>query len=180
MRNSTPVVVCAPNAFKGTLTAQAAAAAMARGVRDAGALAVEVPVADGGDGTLEVLLAANDATALVTRHRVTGPDSTPLSARLGWIRPAEAVVELAEASGLRRLAGRPLDAMHATSRGAGELIAAAVAAGARSIIVGVGGSACTDGGAGLLQALGASLIDARGEDIGPGGDGLRDIARIDL
>ncbi len=180
MRNSTPVVVCAPNAFKGTLTARVAAAAMARGVRDAGAEATEVPVADGGDGTLEVLLAARPTAARTTHHRVTGPYGTPLTARLGWIGPAEAIVELAEASGLRRVPGRTLDAMHATSRGTGELIAAALAAGARSIIVGVGGSACTDGGAGLLQALGARLTDGRGADIGPGGAGLRNVARIDL
>jgi glycerate kinase len=180
MRNSTPVAVCAPNAFKGTLTARVAAAAMARGVRDSGVEATEIPVADGGDGTLEVLLAARPAAARITHHRVTGPYGTPLTARLGWIGPADAVVELAEASGLRRVAGRPLDGMHATSRGTGELIAAALAAGARSIIVGVGGSACTDAGAGLLQALGARLTDGRGEDIGPGGAGLRDIARIDL
>src|SRR5471030_207549 len=94
MRNSTPVVVCAPNAFKGSLTAQAAAAAMARGVRDAGAEAVEVPVADGGDGTLDVLLSARGAASRITRHRVTGPYGASLSARLGWIGPTDAVVEL--------------------------------------------------------------------------------------
>ena len=180
VRNSTPIAVCAPNAFKGTLSARAAAAAMARGVRDAGAEAVEIPVADGGDGTLDVLLSARGAASRSTRHRVTGPYGASLSARLGWIGPTDAVVELAEASGLRRVVGGDPDALRATSRGTGELIAAALAAGARTIIVGVGGSACTDGGAGLLQALGARLIDAQGVDIGTGGAGLVDIAHIDL
>ena len=174
------VAVCAPNAFKGTITAADAAAAMARGVRDAGGVAIEVPVADGGDGTLDVLLAARASTARLTRHRVTGPMGWPVAARLGWIGPHEAVIELAEASGLRRLAAHELDALHATSRGTGELIRIALEAGATRIIVGVGGSACTDGGAGLLQALGGHLVDAHGDEIGPGGAGLIDIVRIDL
>jgi glycerate 2-kinase len=177
---TTFVAVCAPNAFKGTITAAAAAAAMARGVGDAGGVAIEVPVADGGDGTLDVLLAARASTARLTRHRVTGPMGRPVTARLGWIGPHEAVIELAEASGLRRLAAHELDALHATSRGTGELIRIALEEGATTIIVGVGGSACTDGGAGLLQALGGHLVDARGDEIGPGGAGLTDIARIDL
>jgi glycerate kinase len=174
------VVVCAPNAFKGTLGAPAAAAAMARGVRDAGAVAVEVPVADGGDGTLDVLLAAHASRGRVSRHRVTGPNGGRLSARLGWLTRDEAVVELAEASGLRRVGSAPLDAVHATSRGTGELIRIAVAAGAHRVVVGVGGSACTDGGAGLLQALGARLTDTDGSEIGPGGAGLAALAAIDL
>jgi glycerate 2-kinase len=174
------VAVCAPNAFKGTLSAAAAAAAIARGVRDAGADAIEIPVADGGDGTLDVLLAARGPEARVTRHRVTGPTGHPVIARLGWLGRREAVVELAEASGLRRLDASALDALHATSRGTGELIRIAVDAGARKIIVGVGGSACTDGGAGLLQALGAHVTDARGEEIGPGGAGLDHAEAIDL
>ncbi len=172
-------VVCAPNAFKGTLRALSAAAAMARGVRDAGAHAVEVPVADGGDGTLDVLLAAG-SEARISRHRVTGPAGTPVVARLGWLGRDHAVIELAEASGLRRLGTRSLDPLHATSRGTGELIRIAVGQGARTIVVGVGGSACTDGGAGLLQALGARLTNSRGEDIAPGGAGLEDLATIDL
>src|SRR4029077_1710995 len=107
---------------KGTVTAQVAAAALARGVRDAGADAIEMPVADGGDGTLEVLLRTRRTAARVTRHRVTGPTGAPVTARLGWFGQDEAVVELAEASGLRRLEPGALDALHATSRGAGELI----------------------------------------------------------
>ena len=79
------VALCAPNAFKGTLSARSAAAAMARGVRDAGGEAIEIPVADGGDGTLDVLLAARGSNARITRHRVTGPTGKAVIARLGWL-----------------------------------------------------------------------------------------------
>jgi glycerate 2-kinase len=174
------VAVCAPNAFKGTVTAQAAAAALARGVRDAAADAIEMPVADGGDGTLDVLLRTRPSAARVTRHRVTGPAGAPVVARLGWFGWDEAVVELAEASGLRRLGTGALDALHATSRGTGELIRIALNAGARTVVVGVGGSASTDGGAGLLQALGARLTGADGQEISPGGAGLEKLDDIDL
>ena len=153
---------------------------MARGVRDARGRAIEIPVADGGDGTLDVLLAARGSESRITRHRVTGPVGKPVIARLGWLRDGEAVVELAEASGLRRIEANARDALHATSRGTGELIRIALNAGARTIIVGVGGSACTDGGAGLLQALGGHLLDARREEIAPGGAGLEDVDSIDL
>jgi glycerate kinase len=178
--SSAPLVVCAPNAFKGTLSARAAAAAMARGVLDAGAVALEMPVADGGDGTLNVLLAARGAGARTSRHRVTGPLGAVVVAHIGWLTADEAVIELADASGLGRIRGAALDAVHATSRGTGELIRIAVAAGARRVIVGVGGSACTDGGAGLLQALGARLTDPRGAEISLGGVGLEELAAIDL
>jgi glycerate kinase len=116
----------------------------------------------------------------VTRHRVTGPDGGGVRARLGWLDARTAVVELAEASGLRLLRDSKLDAMHATSRGTGELIRAALDAGCERIIVGVGGSACTDGGAGLLQALGAHLTDSRGDEIGPGGAGVEQLSAMDL
>jgi glycerate kinase len=174
------VAACAPNAFKGTLSAHAVSQAMARGARDAGAVAIEIPVADGGDGTLDVVLAARESDARITRHRVTGPAGSPVTARLGWLGRDRAVVELAEASGLRRVDPASRDALRATSRGTGELIRIAVAAGARTIVVGVGGSACTDGGAGLLQALGARLTDSHGEEIGPGGAALEDLDTIDV
>jgi glycerate 2-kinase len=174
-----PVAVCAPNAFKGTLSARAAATALALGAGDGGARAIALPVADGGDGTLDVLLAAS-AGFVVTRHRVTGPNETAVTARLGWLATDAAVVELAEASGLRLVRPGILDALHATSRGAGELIRLALDTGCRRIVVGIGGSASTDGGAGLLQALGAHLTDSSGSEIGPGGAGLEDLEKIDL
>jgi len=172
-------VVCAPNAYKGSLDARAAAAALARGVRAAGADAVEVPVADGGDGTLDVLLGAAGAAARVEVLRVTGPLGEPVDARLGWLDPGTAVVELAEASGLRLVADRR-DALRATSRGTGELIAAALDRGAARILVGIGGSACTDGGAGIAAALGVRLLDAGGAELPLGGGALRSLDRIDL
>ncbi len=101
-------------------------------------------------------------------------------ARLGWLGPGSAVVELAEASGLRRVHTSALDPLHTTSRGTGELIRIALENGADHVLLGVGGSACTDGGAGLLQALGARLTDSDGVDIRPGGAGLEDLASIDL
>jgi glycerate 2-kinase len=152
---------------------------MAGGVRTAGAKAAERPVADGGDGTLDVLVAAAGPGGSVTAHGVIGALGGRTSARLGWISRERAVVEMAEASGLRKVTGR-LDALAATTYGAGELIAAAVDGGARSVIVGVGGSATTDGGAGLLQALGARLLDARGVDLEPGGGALIRLERIDF
>jgi glycerate kinase len=152
--------------------------ALAAGARDAGALARALPMADGGDGTLDVLLAVSPA-ARIELHRVTGPLGGRLVARLGWISATTAVVELAETSGLRRLRGRP-DALRATSRGAGELIARALGGGARRILVGIGGSACTDGGAGLLTALGVKLLDGRGHPLGPGGGALTALESADL
>lgn len=146
---------------------------------DAGGQPVEIPVADGGDGTLDVLLSA-DPRSRVTEHRVTDPLGAVVSARLGWLSDGSAVVEMAEASGLRLLGYRFADPLRATSRGTGELIAAALDGGANRIIIGVGGSASTDGGAGLLQALGARLLDADGRDIEPGGWGLGELASIRL
>jgi len=153
---------------------------MARGVEDAGAAAVRLPVADGGDGTLDVLLAASRTSARVTAHRVTDALGRPTTARLGWLDGERvAVVEMAEAVGLRKL-GPQRDALGATSYGAGELILAAVAGGAREITVGVGGSASSDGGAGLLQAVGARLLDGGGRDVGRGGAALSGLESIDL
>ncbi len=174
-----PIAVCAPNAFKGTLSALAAAKALGLGVRDAGASAILMPVADGGDGTLDVLLAARPGSR-VARLRVTGPLGTPVTARLGTLDTTTSVVELAEASGLRLVPPVQVDALHATSRGTGELIRRALDAGSTRIVVGVGGSACSDGGAGLLQALGVRLLDAHGADIGAGGAGLDDLVEIDV
>lgn len=173
-----PRVICAPNAFRGTLGAAEAARALSLGVADSGGDAVRTPMADGGDGTLEILLGAAPLSRTETL-RVHGPLGGRVLARLGWIEPGIAVVELAEAAGLRRL-GRPNQALLASSRGAGELIAGALDHGARSIVVGVGGSACTDGGAGLLMALGARLLNARGRPIGWGGGALLDLHRADL
>jgi glycerate 2-kinase len=176
-----PLIVCAPNAFKGTLTAAQAAAAMALGVRRAvpDACVVEVPVADGGDGTLDVLLHAAGTRGRIERHEVSGPVGIPVVARLGWLDPTTAVVELAEAAGLRLLPVSALQPLEATSRGVGELMARALDGGAARVVVGVGGSACTDGAAGLVQALGLRVLDATGTTVAPGGGGLSAVEHVD-
>jgi len=156
---------------------------MARGVRRAGAEAVTVPMADGGDGTLEVLLGGAGERArveTVLTHGPLGDLSPPHPARLGWLDRATAAVELAEAAGIRLLPPGVLDPLGATSLGLGELVAAALDAGARRLIVGLGGSASTDGGAGLLAGLGVRLLDERGEQIARGGAGLAALATVDL
>ena len=137
-----------------------------------------VPMADGGDGTLDVLL-AGAGSARCERKRVHGPLGGRLVARLGWLDATTAVVELAEAAGLRRLPHRR-EPLRASSRGAGDLIRHALDGGASRIVVGIGGSACSDGGAGLLSALGARLLDARGHRIADGGGSLGDLDRADF
>jgi glycerate kinase len=147
--------VCCPDKFRGTLTAAEAAEAMAQGLRDAGIDdVVTCPLADGGEGTLDALLAGLGGERRSTV--VTGPLGDPVAADWGLLPDGTAVVEMAQASGLA-VAGRPNDPVEATTRGTGELIALAARSGAARIVVGVGGSATTDGGVGALDALGWSL-----------------------
>ncbi len=147
--------VACPDKFRGTLTAAAAAAAMARGLRTAGFDEVsEVPLADGGEGTLDTLLEARGGSTRVAT--VTGPLGDPVDATWGVLPNGTAVVEMARASG-QALVGHRNDPLRATTRGTGELIAAAARAGARRVLVGVGGSATTDGGLGAVEALNWSL-----------------------
>jgi glycerate 2-kinase len=171
-------VVVAPDKFKGSLGAAGVALAVADGLRAAvpGLDAREHPVADGGDGTVEAALSAGFAREEVP---CTGPTGDTITAALA-VRDQTAVVELAEASGLRRLPGGRLAPMTATSRGTGELIRAALDLGCRQVVLGIGGSACTDGGAGMVQALGGRLLDAGGAELPPGGGPLADLDRLDL
>jgi glycerate 2-kinase len=171
-------VLLAPDKFKGTLTAAEVAAHVATGLR---AVVPDVdvrvvPVADGGDGTLAAAEAAGFERVVVT---ATGPTGMPRASAFGR-RGSEAVVELAEISGLAQLPDGRLVPLTATSRGTGELIAAALDAGCRRVVVGVGGSACTDGGAGMVEALGAKLVDAEGNPVQPGGAALVDAVELDL
>jgi glycerate 2-kinase len=175
-------VVIAPDKFKGTLTAKDAASALASGWRsaDRGAEVQEVPVADGGEGTLDTLLAALRGER--RRARVAGPLGDPVEADYGVIesgRGRGAVVEMARASGLALLAESRRDPLRTTTRGTGELILAAAREGARRVIVCIGGSATNDGGAGLAQAVGVRLVDQTGADLPPGGAALRRLVRID-
>ncbi|MBO3745536.1 glycerate kinase [Streptosporangiaceae bacterium NEAU-GS5] len=166
-------VVIAPDKFKGSLTAPEAAACIAAGLGD-DVPSVLLPVADGGDGTVDAVVAAGFSRV---ETEVSGPTGEPVTAAYA-VRGSTAVVELAEASGLRRLpAGfAPLTA---GSRGTGELISHAVRHGATRVVLGLGGSACTDGGAGMIQALGARLLDADGDELQPGGAALRGLASVD-
>jgi glycerate kinase len=171
-------VVVAPDKFKGSLSAAGVARAVAEGLAAAapGVDVREHPVADGGEGTVEAALSAGYARREV---RCTGPTGEPVEAALA-VRDRVAVVELAEASGLRRLPGGRPAPTTATSRGTGELIRAALDLGCRQVVLGIGGSACTDGGAGMVQALGGRLLDAAGAELGPGGAALADLDRLDL
>ena len=172
-------VVVAPNAFKGTLTAAAAAAAIARGVREAmpGVEVVEVPVADGGDGTVEALVQARHGEYRLAR--VEGPLGDPVDARYGLIDGGRtAVVELATASGLALISEARRDPRRASTYGFGELLEAARRDGVRQIIAGIGGSATNDAGAGMAQAAGYRFLDAGGDELPRGGAALARLARI--
>jgi glycerate kinase len=168
-------IVIAPDSFKGTLTAEAAAEAIATGLRRVrpDADVVVRPVADGGEGTVGAAVRAGWSPRSVG---VAGPDGAPVEATFA-LREGTAVVELATAAGLTLL-DRPAP-MTAGTRGVGELVTAALDAGARRIVLGIGGSATTDGGGGMLQALGVRLLDAEGADLPPGGAALARLARVD-
>ncbi len=168
-------IVIAPDSFKGTLAAEHAAEAIAAGVRRALPAAEPVlrPLADGGEGTVAAALRAGYRSRTV---RVAGPDGRPVDAVLG-LQGATAVLELAAAAGLGLL-DRPAP-LTATTRGVGELVREALDAGVRRIVLGIGGSATTDGGAGMLQALGVRLLRADGAEVTPGGAGLVELDRID-
>ncbi len=170
-------VVIAPDKFKGSLTAPEVAAHVAVGLRRArpDVSLTLLPVADGGDGTVDAAVAAGFTRRTAV---VSGPTGEPVRASYA-VRGDVAVVELAEASGLRVLPGGVPSALTASSRGTGELIDAAVRDGARRVVLGLGGSACTDGGAGMAAALGARFLDADGRELPPGGAALRDLAAID-
>ncbi len=176
-------IVVAPDKFKGSVTAEEAAEHIAAGIREVlpSADLTLLPVADGGEGTLDAAV-----TAGYTRHdlTVTGPVGEPVAA--AWAQLDDtAVVEMSLASGLAALPhdenGEPvLAAREATSRGTGELIAAALDAGCTRVVLGVGGSANTDGGAGMLAGLGARLLDADGHEIPDGGAALARLASVDI
>ncbi|MFJ4046068.1 glycerate kinase [Microbacterium sp. NPDC089987] len=170
-------ILIASDKFKGSATGSEVAAALADGIREITPDAVvdAAPVADGGEGTVDAAVASGFTPVTVS---VTGPTGLPVDAVFA-VRDEQAIIEMAAASGLEVLPDGEKDALGATSRGTGELIAAALDRGATSIVLGVGGSACTDGGAGMLQALGVAL---RTEDrpVRPGGAGLTDLVSADI
>lgn len=172
-----PRVLLAPDKFKGSLSAARVAAHLAAGLRAAvpGIAVDELPVADGGEGTVEAALAAGYQPVTLT---ATGPLGEPVHTRYAR-RGATAVVEMAAVTGLEMIEPTTTTARTATSRGLGELVAHALTAGATTVVIGVGGSASTDGGAGMLAALGARLTGPAGR-LPDGGGPLRDIVAVDL
>ncbi|MGF1663365.1 MAG: glycerate kinase [Kineosporiaceae bacterium] len=173
-------VVLAPDSFRGSLHAPEVCDALAAGVRAArpDSLTTAVPMADGGEGTLDRLLSAWGGREVV--RVVPGPLGRPVAARYGLLRGgAAAVVELAAASGLAALEGAAPDPLQASTRGTGELVLDAVSRGAREVVVCVGGSASTDGGSGLLAALGFRVLDDHGRVLPDGGAALRHAASVD-
>ncbi|WP_093772052.1 glycerate kinase [Streptomyces sp. yr375] len=171
-------MLVAADKFKGSLTAVEVAERVTAGLRRV-VPDVEVeslPVADGGDGTVAAAVAAGFERREV---RVAGPLGHEITAAFA-VRGDTAVVEMAEASGLQRLPAGVFAPLTASTYGSGELLRAALDAGVRTIVFGVGGSATTDGGAGMLSALGARFLDEDGEPVAPGGGGLAELARADL
>jgi len=171
-------VLVAPDKFKGSLRASEVAAHVAAGLAAAvpDVEVVRVPVADGGDGTLD---AAAGAGYRLVPVRVSGPTGAPVESAYA-VRDEVAVVELADACGLDRLPGGTLAPLTASSAGVGEVLRAALDSGCSRVVLGVGGSASTDGGAGMLTALGARLLDAGGSELPPGGGALLRLDRVDL
>jgi glycerate kinase len=173
-------IIVAPNSFKGSLSATQAAIAIARGVCEAfpDAEIVEIPIADGGDGTVEALVAAHKGT--FQSVTVEGPLGDPVLASYGLIDGGRtAVVELASSSGYVLLTPAARDPRKTSTYGFGQLLDAARQAGAESVIAGIGSSATNDGGAGMAQALGYRLLDAFGHDLPRGGAALLRLERID-
>ena len=172
-----PIVVCLDK-FRGSASAADACHWLAEGVRAAetGHEVLERPIADGGEGTVEALASAGYRRV---GTRATGPLGSPIDAHIA-VRGDLAVVELTQASGLDLLPKQDRAPLLASTYGTGELLRAALDLGCREIVLAVGTSASTDGGAGLLQALGARLLDADGNELSPGGGALTGVAAIDL
>jgi glycerate kinase len=174
-------IVLAPDSFKESMTAAQAITAMRDGVHDArpDAECVGVPMADGGEGTVDAVVdALGGKHVSVEVHDALG---RPVTARYGYVPDHRlAVIEMAAAAGLELIAPHERDVLRASSFGVGQLIASALDLGAGEFIVGLGGSATNDGGAGMLTALGAALLDADGAPLPPGGAALAQLHRIDL
>ncbi|MEQ6916496.1 glycerate kinase [Halomonas aquatica] len=174
------ILIC-PDSFKDALPAADAARAIARGARRASSNLdiLECPLADGGEGSLDALLAATGAERRTARvHDALG---RPTRADWGWhAKSRTAYVELAEASGLQQLTPNERTALNSTTLGVGELIREALDAGAEHLLLTLGGSATNDGGAGMLTALGARLRDGEGHELTPGGAALAGLAELDL
>ena len=172
-------VTIAIDSFKGSLSSIAAGNAAAAGVRRVfpDAECSVRPLADGGEGTVDALVAGLGGE--LKRVTVTGPAGKPVNAKYGLLPDGVAVMEMAEAAGITLVSGAEKNPLHTTTYGVGEMIHDAVKNGAKKFVIGIGGSATNDGGAGMLQALGFRLLDASGHDIPRGGAGLAKLSKIE-
>lgn len=174
-------IIVAPDSFKGSLTALEAADAIVQGVRDVvpDAEIVMIPLADGGEGTVEALVRATEGKIL--RATVSGPMGDPAEAHFGILGDdVTGVVEMAQAAGLHLVAPEKRNPLLATTYGVGELMRAALDAGCRRLIVGLGGSATSDGGAGMAQAIGVRLLGPGGTELKRGAAALMSLEKIDM
>lgn len=174
-------IVIAPDSYKESLSALDVASQIEKGFREIFPHAhyVKLPVADGGEGTVDAMVAATDGKMVALS--VTGPLGDTVDAFYGLSGDGRcAIIEMAAASGLERVPPASRDVLRATSWGTGELIRHALDSGIEHLIIGIGGSATNDGGAGMVQALGAKLLDEQGDAIGPGGAELSRLAAIDV
>ncbi|WP_323176289.1 glycerate kinase, partial [Pseudomonas alvandae] len=174
-------IIIAPDSFKDSLSAQGVADAVAQGLAQVwpDAQLIKCPMADGGEGTVEAVLAA--CNGQWRENRVRGPLGAAVEARWGWLPQSRtAIIEMAEASGLQLVPPGQRDACSSSTFGTGELIRAALDEGASRVILAIGGSATNDGGAGAMQALGVALLDDQGQTLPPGGLALGKLAHIDL
>ncbi len=174
-------IVIAPDSFKESLSAMAVAEAIEKGFREIypDADYVKVPMADGGEGTVQSMVEASGGRYV--DQWVQGPLGQPVTARWGMLGDSDtAVIEMAAASGLHHVSPELRNPLNTTSYGTGELIVAALERGVKRIILGIGGSATNDGGAGMMQALGVILRDKQGRSLSPGGEALAALASIDL
>jgi len=174
-------IVIAPDSFKDSLSAADVASAIARGLRQAlpDAQLVERPMADGGEGTMQAIMAACQGE--LRSLTVEGPLGQPTEAHWGWLASERtAIIEMAEASGLQLLERQQRDACASSTYGTGQLIAAALEAGARRVILAIGGSATNDAGTGMLCALGLRMTDAQGADLPRGGLALANLSALDI
>ncbi|MFT0475696.1 glycerate kinase [Pseudomonas antarctica] len=174
-------IIIAPDSFKDSLSAAGVAQAIAEGLAQVwpDAQLVQCPMADGGEGTVNSVLAACNGELL--DQTVQGPLGDKVQARWGWLADSHtAIIEMAEASGLQLVRPGQRDACSSSTYGTGELIRAALDAGAQRIILAIGGSATNDGGAGAMQALGVQLFDAQGQVLAPGGLALAGLASMSL
>lgn len=172
-------ILLAPDSFKGSLSSKDVCSALREGILRVSHMDIlEVPIADGGEGTVDAIVSSTKGTEYF--EKVNGPLGEKIKAHYGILKDKTAIIEMASASGLYLVPENKRNPLITTSYGTGQLIESALNKGCRKFIIGIGGSATNDGGAGMLQALGASFLDECNREIGYGGGCLDKLARVDL